>query len=542
MAVVPSGNEIKLQGTGDTDPVIDGSTQLLSTTFTIGSKAIDLFFATQRMINNTAYYYGYKMSGGNMYGAATVFGDQIANAIGDTQAGNFTLTTSTANNYKFGSGVSGNTMIGITHGTSGSLTNPNTRPLTYGLPFYSYLVPGQPLHNLGLGISLPNHNTMGSMSNLKFQSSNNKYWKVVQLFWFKNTDTNGTFYDETADINDGWMFGPEIFDGTNITNDNNSNWVFMLMAEQENSNYNSNKANQYNSQTNAYDQESLFGKIELNGLELKLRDAGYAANPNSDGTYTYKAFGWPITDSQFDSIGTSGTKSFKVFSRSYNSGYHNGIAEEFGGADSLNVGLGQFYRGGGIVDEDAEKQSGGSKGQANLPVSGEIKFSDFNETTKVTRKTLSLGSATTSVCFKSCSYTYYYGYSDGTVLAGPGSFGSLSSGYHAPTFDSKIIKDLYWTDSFGGSLTFKVQGSWPKDWFYSLLINNGSTNPTVDNYGYRYFSSSAAHSIYDLRIPAWGSTPLTYTSWTWGAYPANVSNPFGTTSNSTHKLLIQGYA
>ena len=63
------------------------------------------------------------------------------------------------------------------------------------------------------------------------------------------------------------------------------------------------------------------------------------------------------------SIGTTGNKTFKLTSAATTT-LNNGIAEEFGGADSSNVAISDYYK------DDLHVTAG-------IPTSGEIKFSDF---------------------------------------------------------------------------------------------------------------------------------------------------------------------
>lgn len=125
--------------------------------------------------------------------------------------------------------------------------------------------------------------------------------------------------------------------------------------------------------TSIPDTDNTFVSVTWGGLTLTRSSADEVFN--NYGTTTWL---WEITTSQVTSAGAStGTKNLKVRKGTAPSGtLNNGIAEEFGGADSSNVALSDYYRG---ADDDLVASTASS----NIPTSGEIKFSDFYGTENI---------------------------------------------------------------------------------------------------------------------------------------------------------------
>ena len=150
-------------------------------------------------------------------------------------------------------------------------------------------------------------------------------------------------------------------------------------------------------------------------------------------------------------MGTSGTVNVKLSSASTTGTFNNGIAEEFGGADSSDVRISHYYRGGTHVPSTAS---------ANIPTSGEIAFSDFYGTSDIVVPSSIHSTALVS------GQTGGYGY----ALSGYSTvqnIGSITDGT-ITTFDSSsntfTVRELRSFASStgattGGSLIFSVQSS-----------------------------------------------------------------------------------
>jgi hypothetical protein len=110
-----------------------------------------------------------------------------------------------------------------------------------------------------------------------------------------------------------------------------------------------------------------FKTLQVGSLTVNRSDASYASSENGNTVWW-----WDITASNITSIGNATT--FIVSGETIT--FNNGIAEEMGGADSLDVKLSDYYKNGDII------------GNVNgLPTEGsppaEIKFSDFHGKTFV---------------------------------------------------------------------------------------------------------------------------------------------------------------
>ena len=114
-----------------------------------------------------------------------------------------------------------------------------------------------------------------------------------------------------------------------------------------------------------------FKEITVNGVTFQRSDAKqFDGYENGGGSF----WRWEPTDAQLTTMGTSGTVNVKLSSATTTGTFNNGIAEEFGGNDSSNVAISDYYRGGTHVPSTAS---------SNIPANGEIAFSDFYGTSDI---------------------------------------------------------------------------------------------------------------------------------------------------------------
>lgn len=124
--------------------------------------------------------------------------------------------------------------------------------------------------------------------------------------------------------------------------------------------------------------DTTFNKIEIitNGgttVTINRSDLSYDSSENGD-TFWYMS---ASSGTNYNNIGSLGTPSsgttytIKVYGPSVTTTKNTGIAEEFGGADSADVKMSDYYKGAasGYVNSGVPTQ--------NIPTTGEISFSDF---------------------------------------------------------------------------------------------------------------------------------------------------------------------
>ena len=116
--------------------------------------------------------------------------------------------------------------------------------------------------------------------------------------------------------------------------------------------------------------DNTFKSLKLTGsgttYTFTRSSAHYNANSNTCSCWAWE-YNSTSSNNGIDSMYTSGTSGFEIMGPDTTVTVNNGIAEEFGGADSSNVALSDYYRtpGGDLHDT------------TGIPTSGQIKFSDF---------------------------------------------------------------------------------------------------------------------------------------------------------------------
>jgi len=124
--------------------------------------------------------------------------------------------------------------------------------------------------------------------------------------------------------------------------------------------------------TSVPDTNNTFTQIVYGGLTLNRSGADDVFN-----TYGCTVWVWEVTAANITSAGAgTGTRTFQLVNNPGGGADNNGIAEEFGGADSSNVALSDYYRG-------ADANLVAITASSNIPTSGQIKFSDFYGTSNV---------------------------------------------------------------------------------------------------------------------------------------------------------------
>jgi hypothetical protein len=113
--------------------------------------------------------------------------------------------------------------------------------------------------------------------------------------------------------------------------------------------------------------DNTFKSLKLTGsgttYTFTRSSAHYNAASNTCSCWAWE-YNSTTSNNGIDSLYTSGTSGFEIMGPDVTTTVNNGIAEEFGGADSSNVALSDYYKG------DLHDTTG-------IPTSGEIKFSDF---------------------------------------------------------------------------------------------------------------------------------------------------------------------
>lgn len=200
--------------------------------------------------------------------------------------------------------------------------------------------------------------------------------------------------------------------------------------------------------TSTPNSDQVFKEYQWGGLTVSRGAADHVGTSNG-----CKFWIWELTATQQTTAGAStGTKDFELIATSGSSALNNGIAEEFGGADSADVKLSDYYKGAasGYVTTNVT---------ASIPTPGnQIKFSDF------------FGAAYAAGNIHSTSLT------NGST----GGYGFAQSGYFASSYGS--ISDATIT-SFNGASTCSITG---------LYSHSTSTTATSGNLILRIVNSSGS--------------------------------------------------
>ena len=328
MAIYSSGNQISLQGTSDTNPT--GQTFHLDTTITSASTSCTLvgftrttelgdnFYGTENTLSGTIY--GFKTAQTSEYSGSA----RLARGFDDTNPQVATNSAVKGAGFFVNSGWFGssphNSFSGEVWWTSAGVVG------------------------VSLGVD---ENALGSISTQSYTGGGSVgTLEVHQFGWFNNASSAYP-------------------NGTTLNTESEGNWIMLVLKNTSSSPPNS---------------DDSFYSVQINGQEFLRSDAAtttqssnaaYDSNVSS-GTHYYRTWRWDaadVTDSDLTAIGTTGSKTFKL-SKSASSTLNTGIAEEMGGADSSNVKMSDYFKGGTF-----HKTLG-------IPEQGnEISFSDFFDKT-----------------------------------------------------------------------------------------------------------------------------------------------------------------
>lgn len=161
---------------------------------------------------------------------------------------------------------------------------------------------------IGWDMSVSNNSQIGSLGSNTFTSDSGQTNTIRDVMWLQNTSSN--------------------------TGNSGNLLVFSLYSP----------AGVVNSDSTA------FTSITINGNTFTRSSATFVLQSGNASYY------WVPTDSQLDSMGTSGGKSFSV--NGANITLNNGIQEEMGPTDSNPINLGQYYKGGSFHNTPGIATSG----------------------------------------------------------------------------------------------------------------------------------------------------------------------------------------
>lgn len=243
--------------------------------------------------------------------------------------------------------------------------------------------------------------------------------------------------------------------------------------------------------------DTTWEKIEIitsggTTVTINRTDLSYDASENGDTFWYWKGSSGTMY-TNLTSLGTpsSGTSyTLKVYGDTVTTTVNNGIAEEYGGADSSNVALSDYYR----------TPGGTLHNTAGIPTSGEIKFSDFLGTTKVDIQTAIMGASMTagyssSQYHQSSGFNNVTGSASGTNLSG--TVGGQTGVICSTAMNTNGIMYLYFIKS-GFSGTFTNTGWTSVNYYLDQHTNSGSPDLTILRTAFTFSSSNGtAYYSYD---------------------------------------------
>ena len=378
MAIVPSGYPIGLQDAG-ANPTVTQAPTLTEMNITKGTTSFNTLQSWTEIAYSpysSTYYTRYikNLTGGWLHGYSVA--TQYSSAS-TTTVSNITLGPA-ARGMMLDSGAPGSSSSSqfgpstTYHGSPWSSNRSNifsSTVSTYGgippsggtgvsgqLPetlhqTYSY----QGLITHGQDFAVSTSSSIGSVSNssdLEFTSADgNTTWKVIQFIGGENVYTSGNFPNKN---------GP--YFGNNRTSDNIGNFIYMALLRTNGTVSDSVAA--------AVDADDVFSHIQISGTTLVLTSGltgvshssgltGIAPSPSDRvwGQYTTNAnivlgFLWSnLSDSAVETFMnyTGSSLNVKIMGPEASTTYNNGVAEEHGGADSIDVKMSDYIKGGTYV-------------------------------------------------------------------------------------------------------------------------------------------------------------------------------------------------
>lgn len=377
---------------------------------------------------------------------------------------------------------------------------------------------------------------LGSMTTSSFTGGDDNTYEIHHLGWMNNSAANYP-------------------DGSVLDTEAEGNFIMMTLKSSSATPPNTNDS---------------FYSILINGQEYLRTDAHTETqnisstydSTTSSGTGYYREWIWygsDVTDSDLTSIGQNTTsKTFKIKASGTAVSVNNGIAEEFGGNDSDDVKMSDYYKDGVYVSSSVTSTS--------IPTSGEIKVSDFYGSTYVPAPVVHHTTTFTPDYMVAQAYGLYIIYG-GMALTGSGfqtdsasefvddDFDPATSTFLGHTTSDVEIQQCYtsWDDSSSSTiwelfkLNFKINGT---------SLSNSNTDVTdnftkfqiwdgTDTSGTPLLEVNSADV--DTESSSGGNSSVNVTM-TW--LPADVStsnaktfaNQFGTSTtpsnNGTHTIKV----
>lgn len=172
---------------------------------------------------------------------------------------------------------------------------------------------------------------------------------ISQLLWFKNTQTSGPFDSNFP------YYSNSLLSSTVPTNGN-----FLVLALKGPGGGTAN-----------FKLEHFPKTLSIGSSSFNFADATMEFDTN-----VFVTFVWELTSTQADTLNST---SSGILVKLTDTDRKNGIAEEFGGDDNSDVRISDYYAGGGITPS----------GITGIPTSGQIKFSDFHDTSSIVTNTYS---------------------------------------------------------------------------------------------------------------------------------------------------------
>ena len=527
MAIVPSGYPIGLQDGGN-NPTVTQAPTLTDITFTIGTTS----FNTLQSWTEIAY----NPFGG--FGGGTMWTRYIKNLTGGWIRG-YSLSMGysgglSVNGASIGPGARGmlcdsgapGSSSGADYGPSGgnqgspwssnrstimssSTSDYGAIPSNGGTGYTGQLP--ETLHQTNSYQGLSQHgqditfNTSGSIgstastSTLSFTATNGEVWHVLQFFGGQNTYTTGNFPNKN---------GP--YFGNNRTSDNIGNFIYLAIYR-EGSYYTNSQANGIYplGSGSGLDADNIFSHIEISGTSIVLtsglsgvsHSSGQSGIAPSSGNVVWGqitanvnnvlGFLWAnLTDSQVENFVNypNSSLNIKIKGPVSSTTYNNGVAEEHGGADSADVKMSDYIKGGTYV-------AAGNTSSTIASSLSNVSISDYRDT-----EDDGGASGVTTVFIDSASNGDYYPYRGAAV--------------YGATVEYVYLQGLQASDAYGSftpstpvGRTFSIDGT-------NQVLTEASiayTTPNGTNFVCRFTPASGSASDL-LTTSEWSTITLTKTN------------------------------
>ncbi len=411
MAIVPVGYPIGLQDAGS-NPTVTQAPTLTDIDITVGTTSFNTLQAWTEIaysgnpFGGYTYYTRYikNLTGGWLHGYSLSMGYSGSLSVNGSSIGpgaRGMLCDSGAPGSSSGASLGPSTTFsgspwssnrseimkssGSTYGgipPNGGVPSPNQLPETLHQTF-SY----QGLTHHGQDITFNTSGSIGSVSNtstLSFTATNGEVWHVLQFIGGKNVYTTGNFPNK---------LGP--YSGSHRTSSNIGNFIYLAIYRE--GTYYSNTQAQgiypLGSGT-GLDADNIFSHIEFSGSSTVLtsglsgvsHSSGQSGIAPSGGDVVWGqitanvnnvlGFLWSgLTDSQVETFVNYPNSSLSISIKGpvSSTSYNNGVAEEHGGADSSDVKMSDYIKGGTYV-------AAGNTSSTIASSLSDVSISDYRDT------------------------------------------------------------------------------------------------------------------------------------------------------------------